>query len=80
MAKYKSRYLELSFYVDGVERKFSGGVYEAKTANEVAVLNRLSDAEPDSEEPAQVDGEQAEDKPAKAPSKPRKANATSSAK
>jgi hypothetical protein len=68
MAKYKSRYPELSFYVDGVERKFSGGAYDAKTAEEVAVLNRLSDAEP------------AEDKPAKAPSKPRKANATSSAK
>lgn len=81
MAKYKSRYPELSFYVDGVERKFSGGVYEAKTAAEVAVLNRLSDAEPDTEEPAQVDEEQAEDKAAKAPAPTkRKANATSSAK
>lgn len=80
MAKYKSRYPELSFYVDGVERKFSGGVYEAKTAAEVVVLNRLSDAEPDTEEPAQVDGEHAEEKAAKAPAKPRKANATSSAK
>lgn len=80
MAKYKSRYPELSFYVDGVERKFSGGEYEAKNAEEVAVLNRLSDAEPDTEEHAQVDEEPAEDKPAKAPSKPRKASATSSAK
>lgn len=71
MAKYRSRYPELSFYVDGVERKFSGGVYEAKTAEEVAVLNRLSDAEPDTEEPAQV----------KAPAATkRKASATSSAK
>ncbi|MEI2280693.1 hypothetical protein [Paenibacillus polysaccharolyticus] len=75
MAKYRSRYPELSFYVDGVERKFSGGVYEAKSAAEVAVLNRLSDAEPDTEEPAQVD----EEPKAPAPTK-RKANATSSAK
>ncbi|MCM3205616.1 hypothetical protein [Paenibacillus illinoisensis] len=81
MAKYRSRYPELSFYVDGVERKFSGGVYEAKTAEEVAVLNRLSDAEPDTEEPVQVDEEPAEDKPAKAPAATkRKASATSSAK
>ncbi|KAA8750144.1 hypothetical protein [Paenibacillus sp. UASWS1643] len=79
MAKYKSRYLELAFYVNGVERKFSGGAYEAKTAEEVTVLNRLSDAEPDTEEPAQVDEVDAEDKPAKAPAK-RKANAASSAK
>jgi len=75
MAKYKSRYPELSFYVDGVERKFSGGVYEAKSAVEVAVLNRLSDAEPDTEEPAQVDEEPKAPTPTK-----RKANATSSAK
>lgn len=80
MAKYKSRYPELAFYVNGVERKFSGGVYDAKTADEVAVLNRLSDAEPDTEEPAQVDDVNAEEQPAKAPTKPRKANATSSAK
>ncbi|WP_340028997.1 hypothetical protein MHB71_05110 [Paenibacillus sp. FSL H7-0940] len=81
MAKYKSRYPELAFYVNGVERKFSGGVYDAKTAEEVAVLNRLSDAEPDTEEPAQVDEVEAEDKPAKAPATTkRKANATSSAK
>jgi len=80
MAKYKSRYPELSFYVDGVERKFSGGVYDAKTAEEVAVLNRLSDAEPDTEEPAQVDEVDAEEKPAKAPATKRKASATSSAK
>jgi hypothetical protein len=76
MAKYKSRYPELAFYVNGVERKFSGGVYDAKTAEEVEVLNRLSDAEPDTEEPAQVD-----DEPIKAPATTkRKANATSSAK
>lgn len=76
MAKYKSRYPELAFYVNGVERKFSGGVYDAKTADEVAVLNRLSDAEPDTEEPAPVG-----DEPTKAPATTkRKANATSSAK
>nr|WP_154895294.1 hypothetical protein [Paenibacillus xylanexedens] len=80
MAKYRSRYPELSFYVDGVERKFSGGVYDAKTAEEVAVLNRLSDAEPDTEEPAQVDEGQAEEKPKAPVATKRKANATSSAK
>ncbi|NGM81198.1 hypothetical protein G5B47_02095 [Paenibacillus sp. 7124] len=44
MAKYTSRYAELSFYVAGEERKFSAGVYEATTPEEIAVLDRLTDA------------------------------------
>lgn len=44
MAKYTSRFIELSFYVNGVERKFNGGVYTAATAAEEAVLDRLTDA------------------------------------
>ncbi|MNC76286.1 hypothetical protein D3C75_1279730 [compost metagenome] len=43
MTKYTSRYAELAFYVDGQERKFSGGVYLAKTDAEIAVLDRLVD-------------------------------------
>lgn len=77
MAKYKSRYPELAFYVDGVERKFSGGVFEAKTADEEAVLNRLSDAVPDGT-PEVVAEElvvEADDKPAKPAPKPRKTSA-----
>lgn len=44
MAKYTSKYAELSFYVDGTERKFSVGQYEATTQEEIAVLDRLVDA------------------------------------
>ncbi|SDW22383.1 hypothetical protein [Paenibacillus sp. PDC88] len=43
---YTSRYAELSFYVDGVERKFKDGVYAAKTPEEIVVLDVLSDAVP----------------------------------
>lgn len=43
MAKYTSRYAELSFYVDGKERKFSAGVYDARTKEEIAVLDQLVD-------------------------------------
>lgn len=69
MAKYTSRYAELSFYVDGKERKFSGGIYVA-TEQEEAVLDRLVDAVKEvAAEPAET--------PA---TKPRKAGANASAK
>lgn len=67
------------------------GIYETDNAKEIALLDsltptwitRVEDGKKP-EEPAQVDDEQTADKPEKeppkAPSKPRKANATSSAK
>lgn len=73
MTKYTSRYAELSFYVGGRERKFSGGQYVATSADEIAVLDRLVDA---IKEPAEVNPEE----PVKPALKPRKAPANTSAK
>lgn len=72
MTKYTSRYAELSFYVGGSERKFSGGQYVATSAEEVAVLDRLVDAIK-TEEEAEVKPEE----PVKPTPKPRKAANTS---
>lgn len=71
MTKYTSRYAELSFYVGGRERKFSGGQYVAQTAEEIAVLDRLVDA---IKEPADSVAEIPEATAKPAP-KPRKATA-----
>lgn len=68
---YTSRYPELSFYVNGVERKFKDGVYTAKTPEEIAVLDRLTDVE---HEPQEQPEETV--KPA---AKPRKGTAKASA-
>ena len=73
MTKYTSKYAELSFYVGGRERKFSGGQYVATSAEEVAVLDRLADAIKD---PADSVVETPEE-PAKPAPKPRKAANTS---
>lgn len=44
MATYESpRYKELGFYVDGIFRKFSGGVYSTEDADEIAVLDVITD-------------------------------------
>ncbi len=45
MAEYKSRYLELGFYVDGQYRKFRHGRYVTEDPKEIAVLDALIDAE-----------------------------------
>ncbi|MEC0167863.1 hypothetical protein [Paenibacillus graminis] len=66
--KYTSRYAELSFYVNGVERKFSAGEYVATSREENEVLQRMVDAipaAPTTEEPAEVPT-----KPAPKPRKP----------
>lgn len=44
MAKYTSRYAELSFYVNGELRKFHSGEYRTDDAAEIAVLDGLVDA------------------------------------
>lgn len=71
MARYTSKYAELAFYVEGNERKFSAGIYEATTEAETAVLDRLVDAVKVSETTA----EEPVEKPA--PKTPRKTGATS---
>lgn len=44
MAKYTSRYAQLSFYVDGVFKRFSNGEYNTTNPRELAVLDELKDA------------------------------------
>lgn len=44
MAKYKSKYPELSFYVDTERKKFSNGVFETNVKKEIDVLESLIDA------------------------------------
>ncbi|WP_046214780.1 hypothetical protein [Paenibacillus wulumuqiensis] len=53
MAKYTSRYKELSFYVEGREYKFMDGVFVTSTLEQDEVLGRVADAtlvEEDAEE------------------------------
>ena len=45
MAKYKSKYLALSFYVSEERKQFSAGVYETDDAATIAVLDGISDAQ-----------------------------------
>jgi hypothetical protein len=44
MAKYKSQYPELGFYVKGERKQFSGGKYATEDKSEIEVLDKLSDA------------------------------------
>lgn len=77
MIRYKSRYAELSFYVNGSERKFNGGLYVATTPEEVEVLGRIADAialddAPKEAKPEEPEAPEPEQKPAP---KPRKSSA-----
>lgn len=44
MAKYKSQYLELGFYVKGERKQFTGGKYATENKSEIEVLDKLADA------------------------------------
>jgi hypothetical protein len=44
MAKYKSQYPELGFYVKGELKNFNGGNYATEDKSEIEVLDKLSDA------------------------------------
>lgn len=52
MAKFTSRYPELTFYVDGVAKRFTNGTYETDDKATQDVLKSLTDvkAEPKAEE------------------------------
>ena len=45
VAIYKSKYIELSFYVNGELKEFKGGQYLTEDAAEIKVLDGLSDVE-----------------------------------
>ena len=42
MAKYKSQYKELAFFVEGVAHKFRSGHYETNDAKTIEVLDGLT--------------------------------------
>lgn len=71
MAKYTSKYKSLGFYVNGVHKQFSNGVYETTDVEEIAVLKRVVDAICVDEEPkTEAKAEPTAPKPAtKAPAK-----------
>lgn len=85
MAKYKAA---PHYVISGGIEFTAFGTYETEDAKQIALLDSLAplwitrvDDGKKPEEPAQVDEEPAEDKPAKAPAATkRKASATSSAK
>lgn len=64
MATFESRYKELTFYVGGAPRKFSGGIYTTTDPEEIEVLTVLVDAVCTAE-----DEPKTEDKPKPAPAK-----------
>lgn len=43
MAKFTSRYPELTFYVDGVARRFTNGIFETGDKSTQDVLKTLTD-------------------------------------
>ena len=45
--KFKSKYPEYGFYVDGQFRQFHGGEYVTEDAKEIEVLKTMSDVEAD---------------------------------
>jgi hypothetical protein len=65
MAKYTSKYLSLSFYVNGRREQFIAGTYETEDSETIAVLQKTTDVH-------RVDEMQEEPKAEEAP-KPKKA-------
>ncbi|MGI1828786.1 hypothetical protein ACRPLG_02835 [Bacillus safensis] len=64
MATFESRYKELTFYVGGMPRKFSDGIYTTTDPEEIEVLTALVDAVCTAK-----DEPKTEDKPKPAPAK-----------
>ena len=67
MAVYKSKYRELTFYVDGELYAFSSGSFSTDDEKVIAVLDRLSDAKR-VDEPKAIETKP-EESEAKAPAK-----------
>lgn len=66
--KYTSRYPELGFYVGGSLRKFNNGHYSTEDAEEIAVLDNLTDAQRIDEPKAEETVKPAVTQPARKPS------------
>lgn len=75
MAKFKTSFSELGFYVNGSLCRFKGGIYVTDDKAEIAVLEKLADVQRVDEAKPKA----AEPKETKAPTKG-KANAKPSAK
>ena len=45
MAKFKTRFSELGFYVNGSLCRFKGGIYVTDNKDEIAVLEKLADVQ-----------------------------------
>ncbi|MGG4453209.1 hypothetical protein [Brevibacillus porteri] len=45
MTEYKSRFLELGFYVDGTRYQFQGGRFVTEESDVISVLDALPDAD-----------------------------------
>jgi hypothetical protein len=65
MAEYKSKYLELGFYVKGERKAFINGSYKTENKAEIAALDELTDA-------VRVDEPKIEAPTSKPKSKPKK--------
>lgn len=68
MAKYTSRYKELTFYVGSERKKFANGVFSTDDKDAIAVLDTLRDVIK-AEEPKPAAKPKAEDTPADKPAK-----------
>jgi len=66
MAKFTSRYRELTFYVDNERKQFANGVYETDDKQTIEALESLKDVQKVADEPKAT---KAEAKP-KAATKP----------
>lgn len=77
MAKYKSEYPELGFYVYGERKKFNHGVYETDDKDTIRVLDSLKNVERVDEPKVEkkVEEKPAEEKPKKATTNKRKSSA-----
>lgn len=73
MAKYKSKYPKLGFYVGESLKHFSGGIYETDDKDEIAVLDTIIDAN-------RIDEQQTETKSEAKPAPKAPAKRTASAK
>lgn len=70
MAKYKSRYPELTFYVGSEAKRFTNGIYETDDKATQDVLNSLSDVAREAETVSKPKASEPKPKAPKAKAKP----------
>ena len=69
MAKYESKYKELTFFVGNTVHKFNGGTFSTEDAEVIKVLSRVSDARRIDEPKKEAPKTEAKPKATKAPKK-----------